>query len=110
LRGGSWNNNADNSRVAYRNNNTPDNNWNNNGFRLLFALQLRERDGFPGCEQIFILPVFNHRQTWAFAKCHQQAVLVAGSRMARSKALSVVLNFLLSKIHFALPILINPLK
>ncbi len=42
LRGGSWNNNADNCRMANRNNNTPDNTWNNNGFRLLFALQLRE--------------------------------------------------------------------
>jgi formylglycine-generating enzyme required for sulfatase activity len=38
LRGGSWNNNADNSRVANRNNNTPDNNGNNIGFRLLFGL------------------------------------------------------------------------
>ena len=37
MRGGSWNNNADNSRVAYRNNNTPDNNWNNTGFRFLLG-------------------------------------------------------------------------
>jgi len=43
LRGGSWNNNADNSRMANRNNNDPDNRWNNNGFRLLFAFQLRWR-------------------------------------------------------------------
>lgn len=37
LRGGSWNNNADNCRVAYRNNNTPDNRNNNIGFRLALA-------------------------------------------------------------------------
>lgn len=33
-RGGSWNNNADNCRVANRNNNSPDNENNNLGFRL----------------------------------------------------------------------------
>ncbi len=32
LRGGSWNNNRDNARCAYRNDNNPDND--NNGFRL----------------------------------------------------------------------------
>ena len=90
MRGGSWNNNSDNSRVAYRNNNTPDNKWNNIGFRLLVAFQLRGRDGFPVCEQIFILPVLDHRQTRTFAKCLLQAVLVAVSRMAQSKALPVL--------------------
>jgi hypothetical protein len=34
-RGGSWNNNPQNCRVANRNNNTPDNRNNNIGFRLL---------------------------------------------------------------------------
>ena len=34
LRGGSWNNNAQNVRAANRNNNTPDNRNNNNGFRI----------------------------------------------------------------------------
>lgn len=34
LRGGSWNNNATNCRVANRNNNTPTNVNNNNGLRL----------------------------------------------------------------------------
>jgi formylglycine-generating enzyme required for sulfatase activity len=34
LRGGSWNNNASNCRVANRNNNNPDNRNNNYGFRL----------------------------------------------------------------------------
>jgi formylglycine-generating enzyme required for sulfatase activity len=33
-RGGSWNNDADNLRVANRNNNSPDNRNNNLGFRL----------------------------------------------------------------------------
>ncbi|MCM0604469.1 MAG: SUMF1/EgtB/PvdO family nonheme iron enzyme [Xanthomonadaceae bacterium] len=39
IRGGSWNNNAQNLRSANRNNNTPDNRWNNVGFRLLSTLQ-----------------------------------------------------------------------
>ncbi len=34
-RGGSWNNNAENCRVANRNNNNPDNRNNNLGFRLV---------------------------------------------------------------------------
>jgi formylglycine-generating enzyme required for sulfatase activity len=34
IRGGSWNNNESNARVAARNNNHPNNDWNNNGFRL----------------------------------------------------------------------------
>ncbi len=34
IRGGSWNNNAQNCRAANRNNNTPSNNNNNNGFRV----------------------------------------------------------------------------
>jgi hypothetical protein len=33
-RGGSWNNNPDNARVANRNNNSPSNRNNNLGFRL----------------------------------------------------------------------------
>ncbi|MDR3189159.1 MAG: SUMF1/EgtB/PvdO family nonheme iron enzyme [Prevotellaceae bacterium] len=35
LRGGSWNNDASNSRVAYRNNNTPSNRNSNVGLRLV---------------------------------------------------------------------------
>ena len=39
MRGGSWNNNYRNARVANRNNNNPNNRNNNNGFRLaVFAL------------------------------------------------------------------------
>jgi len=37
LRGGSWNNKPRNLRSANRNNNTPDNRNNNNGFRLAQA-------------------------------------------------------------------------
>ena len=35
LRGGSWINNHDNARAAYRNRNNPNNRNNNNGFRLV---------------------------------------------------------------------------
>jgi len=35
LRGGSWNNNNNNCRVANRNNNNPTNRNNNNGFRVV---------------------------------------------------------------------------
>ena len=35
LRGGSFNNNQNNARCAYRNRNNPDNRNNNNGFRLV---------------------------------------------------------------------------
>ncbi|MCG9131817.1 SUMF1/EgtB/PvdO family nonheme iron enzyme [Candidatus Poribacteria bacterium] len=38
LRGGSWNNNANNVRCANRNNNTPTNTNNNNGFRCAKTL------------------------------------------------------------------------
>jgi formylglycine-generating enzyme required for sulfatase activity len=37
IRGGSWNNNAQNCRSAQRNNNTPTNRNNNIGFRVLAA-------------------------------------------------------------------------
>jgi hypothetical protein len=37
LRGGSWNNTTENLRCAARNNNHPDNQWNNNGFRVVCA-------------------------------------------------------------------------
>jgi hypothetical protein len=38
LRGGSWNNNDNNCRVANRNNNNPENRNNNNGFRVSNAI------------------------------------------------------------------------
>jgi len=39
IRGGSWNNNAQNCRSAIRNNNEPDNRNNNLGFRLASSRQ-----------------------------------------------------------------------
>jgi formylglycine-generating enzyme required for sulfatase activity len=38
LRGGSWNNNPQNCRAAYRNRNAPANRNNNIGFRVAFRL------------------------------------------------------------------------
>jgi hypothetical protein len=35
VRGGSWNNNQDNARAAYRNRNNPNNRNNNIGFRVV---------------------------------------------------------------------------
>lgn len=43
LRGGSWNNNHQNSRTAYRNNNNPDNRNNNVGFRVAEPLSTGDR-------------------------------------------------------------------
>ena len=34
-RGGSWNNHQNNARAAARNRNNPDNEWNNNGVRVV---------------------------------------------------------------------------
>ncbi len=51
LRGGSWNNQPDNARAAYRNRNTPDNRNNNNGFRVARSLSpasTLQKPGFPG--------------------------------------------------------------
>ena len=39
LRGGSWNNNRDNARAAYRNNNDPSNRNNNTGFRVVCVVR-----------------------------------------------------------------------
>ena len=40
LRGGSWNNNADNARGSQRNRNNPDNRNNNTGFRLVSSAHI----------------------------------------------------------------------
>jgi formylglycine-generating enzyme required for sulfatase activity len=45
IRGGSWNNNANNTRCANRNNNWPNNANNNNGFRLA-----RVQPGVPAAQ------------------------------------------------------------
>jgi len=47
-RGGSWNNNANNCRVANRNNNTPGNSNNNIGFRAVLPPAHRAR-WMPAC-------------------------------------------------------------
>jgi hypothetical protein len=47
LRGGSWNNNQQNARAAYRNHNRPDNFNNNNGFRLAWPMIQRFRPVKP---------------------------------------------------------------
>jgi hypothetical protein len=43
LRGGSWNNNANNARCANRNNNHPDNRNNNIGFRVAVSTSFAPR-------------------------------------------------------------------
>jgi hypothetical protein len=40
LRGGSFNNQAENARLSNRNNNHLNNNWNNNGFRVFVSHSL----------------------------------------------------------------------
>jgi len=50
LRGGSWNNNPNNCRSAYRNNNTPDNRNNNIGFRIVLPLHFQPlKSGTRNC-------------------------------------------------------------
>ncbi|WP_337958542.1 SUMF1/EgtB/PvdO family nonheme iron enzyme [Candidatus Accumulibacter vicinus] len=51
VRGGSWNNDSENARAAYRNRNEPGNRNNNLGFRLASTLPGRSRggQGCPGC-------------------------------------------------------------
>ena len=45
-RGGSWNNDAQNCRVSYRNHNSPENRDNNLGFRLALPFQLTRKAGW----------------------------------------------------------------
>jgi len=62
LRGGSWNNNQNNARVSGRNNNHPDNNWNNNGFRVCCAPH-----GFAFCRKYWLMFGQRSRQYWRAA-------------------------------------------
>jgi len=54
LRGGAWNNNERNARLSERNNDHPNNEWNNNGFRVLalhrFAIAGSATWSRPGVE------------------------------------------------------------
>ena len=50
IRGGSWNNNAQNARSAYRNRNEPDNRNNNLGFR---CARVRVRIGRSAPDQAY---------------------------------------------------------
>ena len=43
IRGGNWNNNAENCTVANRNNNNPENRNNNNGFRVALSSGLSRK-------------------------------------------------------------------
>ena len=52
LRGGSFNNNADNARAAYRNNNVPGNRNNENGFRVVVVR--RSTPHFQSHEERFV--------------------------------------------------------
>jgi hypothetical protein len=61
LRGGSWNNNRNNARAAYRNNNTPDNRTNNIGFRLVVR---RSTTYLFSMRISFPLPRYSHAPAW----------------------------------------------
>ena len=60
VRGGSWNNNQDNARAAYRNNNTPDNRNTNIGFRVLLSSHIHHPR--PGYRQV--RPIKVGRMRW----------------------------------------------
>ncbi|MBC7507729.1 MAG: hypothetical protein H7320_03130 [Ferruginibacter sp.] len=55
MRGGSWNNTAANCRIANRNNNSPGNRNNNNGFRVVVP-QLKRMDGCPLLNRLLTPP------------------------------------------------------
>jgi len=58
LRGGSWNNNEDNARVAIRNNNHPNNRNNNIGFRVW------ARHGFVMLPEVRLIHKSASRRNW----------------------------------------------
>ncbi|HEV58479.1 MAG TPA: hypothetical protein ENN87_13465 [Phycisphaerales bacterium] len=71
MRGGNWNNNANNCRVANRNNNRPDNRNNNIGFRVALHF-LSPRANRPGIARftdrasvvLKVLAAFLSRISW----------------------------------------------
>ncbi|HEX37421.1 MAG TPA: hypothetical protein ENG70_00945 [Candidatus Cloacimonetes bacterium] len=54
LRGGSWNNNDNNCRVANRNNNNPDNSNNNNGFRFVNTTNMPDSTFLNNLQRVHI--------------------------------------------------------
>jgi len=51
LRGGSWNNQAQNCRAAYRNHRHPGNDWDNNGLRLSAGQELEKPEAEPSAAE-----------------------------------------------------------
>jgi hypothetical protein len=62
LRGGSYNNNASNARCAARNRNNPNNQWNNNGFRvcLVGASHVTRFGKYQGFFSLLLRPEMLH--------------------------------------------------
>ena len=58
LRGGSWLNNQDNCRAAYRNRNNPNNRNNNIGFRLCLSSHIVLRPVYAGNRTCKIMSFF----------------------------------------------------
>jgi Sulfatase-modifying factor enzyme 1 len=69
VRGGSWNNNRENARCAYRNHNHPDNRNNNIGFRVVRVSHIRARLRRPARSaegwQALDAPPGNARRPWS---------------------------------------------
>ncbi|MCX6868862.1 MAG: RNA-directed DNA polymerase [Verrucomicrobia bacterium] len=75
LRGGNWNNNADNCRVANRNNNSPGNTNNNIGFRTVRSSEdspQREHHSDPAA-----IPPAPHRAVWQTKNARPVPVVAA---------------------------------
>ncbi|MEI6066546.1 MAG: SUMF1/EgtB/PvdO family nonheme iron enzyme [Methylococcaceae bacterium] len=84
LRGGSWNNNARNTRSANRNRNNPDERNDNNGFRLALA----RTTGDTPFDQI----VIRTAQVCGKNKMHIGAQVDKGSKVHRCCALLSLLS------------------
>jgi hypothetical protein len=88
LRGGSWNNNAQNVRSANRNNNTPGNRNNNNGFRLASA----QTPAVAAVDQMTIQPVVHPH--------HGEKPMPPGMLVGSAERLSVGIFFEIGSSHF----------
>ncbi len=64
LRGGSFNNNAENVRCAYRNRNNPNNQNNNFGFRVVVSTFVREPELFGGVQRPFRAEANGGADSW----------------------------------------------